>query len=288
MSVNESRTSRTTSRSDAAKVVLWCVLVAAGAFGATRFLQTVYDRWLVSSLVQQLGAPQQSERAAALRELKIKRVDVLPHLLELLKSPNVEVRRFAAGELNQRLPTPPVVIDAFLRIAVDSREDERVRSWAIYTLGRVGQLSDERPDRTSRVIVEALCQVLREQNVAVSPSAAHALGEFRQVADGAIACLLTALSADAEIIQVSAAGAIVKIDPERDQVILPILLRILESDDELSRDWAIAVLGELGPMAQSAAPTLKALIAAAPNSTTAYHSEEALKRITAPSTSSEP
>jgi len=83
---------------------------------------------------------------------------------------------------------------------------------------------------------------------------------FGKKAIAAIPILETWLDCGDEFSEVTAAAAIVQIDPGRVGDVLPVLVDALESDDFGIRCHAAWNLGQLGPLARKAVPALERLL----------------------------
>ncbi|MDZ4685448.1 MAG: HEAT repeat domain-containing protein [Planctomycetaceae bacterium] len=262
---------------DTRLVLISCLVVACSAFTITTGMRSVYNAWVVRRLVKELSSSKEDIREQAIESLHVRDVDTSRHLLKLLWNPNAEVRSFAAGELNQQLPIPPSVIEAFLGIVADENEAERVRWWAIFTFQKLGEQAHGPPTDTEAAIIGALCRAVESSNSDISASAASALEAFGPRAEKALPYLSSAISRDSGIVRVHAAGALMAIDRERRQSVLPILLEAAQSKDDAACSSALYYLGKLGSDARCAVPILKQIVVQNPD--LEYHVNEVLRSI---------
>ena len=93
----------------------------------------------------------------------------------------------------------------------------------------------------------------------------------------AVEPLCDALNANDEATRVSVAGALADVDPEKADMILPILIQGVRNREPALRDWALQYLEVLGPRAASAVEPLTELSQSEPQSAEAIN--RTLKRI---------
>jgi HEAT repeat protein len=215
------------------------------SFGATAAIQALYAVWTVHAWIHDLSSPQASVREQALTALQDRNVETSPRLLELLRHPNADTRRFAASALNQLIPTPRPVIEAFLPIVADEQEQERVRWWAIFTFNRIGEHAHGPATETEAAIIAVLAEAVNSADAGIACSALSALHRFGPRAAGVKAAVAGALNRDSMRVRMDAAGTLMAIDPRECVAMLPLLLEGVRSDDEWISNTAIVYLGQL-------------------------------------------
>lgn len=241
-------------------------IVALASFSATLTVQSLYQAWAINRLIADLASPDAEVRDRAINGLRDRKIDTLPYVLDLLDNSNVDVRVFGAWQLGQYLPTPPAVVDACVKVVTDESEHERVRSSAIFTLGRIGQHAHGPVTETDLSIIEALCVALESSNSQIASSAAWAIREYGPRADAAIEPLRKAMQHRCADVRIHAVGALMAIDPETQESMLPVLIATAQAEDSNTGSWAIYYLSVLGSKAQPAVPVLKEIAATHPDS----------------------
>jgi HEAT repeat protein len=131
-------------------------------------------------------------------------------------------------------------------------EDEALRSAAAEAL------IETTP--SSRPPIADLLQALNDPEAPIRFSAAQALGERGAETLPAVGMLLQKAVSDPDGgVRLEAAMALYKIDGREDKI-LPVLIRALRDPDEVRRWIAADCLGEIGPPAREALPTLRELL----------------------------
>jgi HEAT repeat protein len=208
-------------------------------------------------------------------------------LIEALKHEQPTVRKAAARRLGQLGPAAKPAVPALAEALAD--KDSEVRQAVTETIGRLGQ--------DAQAAVPALLRLLKDPDDNVRREAAQVLGKIGPAAREATVALTAALGdkdffvAGAAIEALTAIGpaaresvptlveldlkvktfqsvslfvrdklpaALQAIDPER-KVALPVLLGLLSKGDGEVRQAVAKELGELGPRARDAVPTLLVL-----------------------------
>jgi HEAT repeat protein len=177
----------------------------------------------------------------------------MPHVISLLRDPDVQIRRSAATALEQleekAAPAMPGLVMAL-------RDPDRIVRWAsAKTLGFMP------PDKAESVILP-LAQLLSDPILHVRMQAAlslEALGSVAQAAVPALAKSLTNKSGDIEA-RLAAMYALMKIGPAHLQPALPALIGLLSDRDPRVVRTACQVLAEIGPPAEPAIGELRRLI----------------------------
>lgn len=242
-------------------------------------MRSLYETWAVRRLIADLGSPLNAVRHDAIDTLHDRHVETRPHLIELLSNSSIDVRKFAADQLTQQLPIQRSVIDAFISVATDESQNERVRWLAIFTFEQLGQQAQGTTTETDDSIIDALCTAVKSSNDNISGAAASALREYGTRAEVAASVLSHAVKREADIARVHAAGALIAVDPSTQDSMIPVLIEVAQSNDSVACGWALHFLGSLGNRAKPAIPVLKRI--AANNPELSYHVDEALELIQA-------
>ena len=174
-------------------------------------------------------------------------------LLSRLKDSDREVRLQAVaglgdlgGEARRVLP----VLRAALREAAHNDGDDGVRAEAVRALLRAG------PQPATEV--GALVNALHSDLDVVRFHAAFALGDFGPAGRPGVPALIHASLWDEDpAVRVEAALALRKIDPDKDPLVLQVLIRALDDANELICWIAAEGLGQMGPAAREAVPALR-------------------------------
>jgi HEAT repeat protein len=246
-------------------VLASCTVVAFAMFSVTVAIQSLYGTWTKNNLIADLASPHDEVRNQAIKALHDRRVDTLPYLLDLFSNSNADVRVFAARELHQNLPIPPAVVDAFIKVATNESEHERVRWWALFTFEQLGQQAHGPATETEQSIIDALCIAVESSIPSTSAAAASALRQYGPRADVATEPLRQATKRDSDIVRAHAAGALIAVNPDTHESMLPVLIAVAQSNDSIARGWALHFLGLLGSKAKTAIPVLKKIAAADPD-----------------------
>lgn len=254
-----------------------CSLVATLAFSVTIGIQSIYRSWKIGQLVSQLASDVDSERRSAMQALVARNVDVTPHLIRVLRHENVDVREFAAQALSQEIPIPDEIVDAFIVVATDETQEERIRWWACYTFARIGQQSQGPATETETNVINALTTVLNSSDDNVVAFAASALREFGPGAASAESDLRRVLNTGSDISRVHVAGALLALRPSAHSAVLPVLLEVVQGNDNVAGRWALHFMGMLGSDAKSVIPTLEVVVHTNPD--LSYDVGEAIKSI---------
>lgn len=118
-------------------------------------------------------------------------------------------------------------------------------------MGDAGRNSSSSPR-----LIESFVADLESENPDHRTIAARELGERGKVNEAILAGLRDMLDDPFPLAEISAAHALYKLTGRADDVV-PVLLEHLDTDDLDTSVSALIVLGEIGPEAQSAIPTLK-------------------------------
>jgi HEAT repeat protein len=171
----------------------------------------------------------------------------IPALVEALGDKTGNVLGAAEDTLTE---LGPLAVPA-LTAAAD-RSAFEVRYYAIWTLGRIG------PDATGAV--PSLLRALADEDE-FAYVAACALFEMGPVAGEEAACALEARLKQATdpLLRASLAGALWQVSG-RTETVLPAFVELLSSEDEIPRGQAAWFLGDMGPAAAEAIPSLERLL----------------------------
>jgi HEAT repeat protein len=186
-----------------------------------------------------------------------------PALVKALRDPDISIRRTAAISLGLLGPegkaAVPLLIEAlkhepdFIGIVLNYGRVDAARA-----LGRIG------PD--AKVAVPALVEALRDRFPWVRAEAASALGGIGSGAKVALPALRRTMKDQNARVRTSAAIAIWYLGRQAKEP-LPILLESLKGKDREDTDFdplslktAVQVIGEMGPEAKKAGPTLVPLL----------------------------
>lgn len=177
----------------------------------------------------------------------------MPHVISLLRDPDLQIRRSAATALEQ---LEEKAAPAMAGLVMALRDPDRIVRWAAAkTLGFMP------PDKAEAVILP-LAQLLSDPILHVRMQAAvslEALGSVAQAAVPALAQSLTNKSGDIEP-RLAAMYALMKIGPAHLQPALPALIGLLSDRDPRVVRTACQVLAEIGPPAEPAIRELRRLI----------------------------
>lgn len=154
-------------------------------------------------------------------------------------------------------------VDALIAQLGDA--DSNVRITAAAALGKLGADAD--------AAVPPLQETLRDPHPEVRQASARALGDIGEAAQGTTPALETALSDEDLRVQLAAAWALVKLDPAGRKYV-PVLTATMK----LGEGGTIVAVGNLGPSADWAIPTLAELLSD-PRPNTRRLAAEALGRI---------
>jgi len=177
----------------------------------------------------------------------------MPHVIGLLRDPDVQIRRSAATALEQ---LEEKAAPAMAGLVMALRDTDRIVRWAAAkTLGFMP------PDKAESVILP-LAQLLSDPTLHVRMQAAvslEALGSVAQAAVPALAKSLTNKSGDVEA-RLAAMYAMMRIGPAHLHPALPALIGLLSDRDPRVVRTACQVLAEIGPPAEPAIGELRRLI----------------------------
>ncbi|MEX2113670.1 MAG: HEAT repeat domain-containing protein, partial [Pirellulales bacterium] len=174
----------------------------------------------------------------------------LPALTAALKRP--ESRGQAAVLLGRIGPAAHSAVPSLLDAISD--EDPEVRREVLYALGAI--IADKGP-ADPRIVA-----ALDDPEVRVRATAAYALGRAGAAAKPAVPKLRNLLESDDPLVRVVCAWSLAHIAPDDAQLarsIVPVLIHGTKSDNLMMRRGAADALGRLGPAADSAVASLKAL-----------------------------
>jgi HEAT repeat protein len=184
---------------------------------------------------------------------------VIRVLTGALREPRLGVRAAAVAGLSNAAGVSPIEASTAESLAVAltgllADESEEIRSMAAGALGVVGE---HNPVPLPRALIAAL-QGDRSADVRIS--AARSLGRFQTGRDAATLALLRALQADEPLVRDACVAALQAASPVRGErrsaEIVSALMEALASRECRVRYLAAAILGEIGPGAAAAVPTL--------------------------------
>jgi HEAT repeat protein len=187
---------------------------------------------------------------------------VIVALTGALKGPRHGVRAAALEGLCAAAGAGPIGAEEAeaLAAALESLlgdESAEIRSRAAGGLGEVGRHNKIPPPRALIAALEG------DRSAEVRGAAAAALGRFRTGRDAATLAVLVRLGADEPSVRVACDGALKGLlDPaeRRSAAIVPALIGALASRERRTRWHAAAILGEIGPDAAAAVPSLIAVM----------------------------
>jgi HEAT repeat protein len=245
------------------------------------------DPQLVNSAVNLLASTLASDRvhlrreaSKSLAELKVAPVKALPSLIAAMADADPQVLENVSEALVKWGRGNVAEIAAGLR-------DPKRRECAVRTLAKIGkdakaavpQLAAALKDADPMFRREALFALahigsdaasavpqiqpeLADQTPEVRYAAIYALGKIGPAAKGAAADLRKNLNNEDEFLKIASMWALLQIQGKDEQLVreaVPAFTKILKDDQELRRLEAVNALGELGPAAAIALPTLKQL-----------------------------
>ena len=106
----------------------------------------------------------------------------------------------------------------------------------------------------------AMIEALKDDHRIVRICALEPVASFGEKAMDAVPILETWIGIDDEFSHVSTVGHILQIDPSKADVLIPVLIEALESDEFGIRSQSPWLLGQLGDLARDAVPALKRLL----------------------------
>ncbi|TWU12762.1 HEAT repeat protein [Symmachiella macrocystis] len=172
-------------------------------------------------------------------------------LIEHFSSDDPRLRLLAIRAI-KRLPAgDDSIVEPVLDLISD--EDYLVRSEAVSVVTQLGTDSVQS--------VPALVEVLHDDDV--GSLAAHALGEFGPAANAAVPALRNELQTAKGYETLSICKALWLIDGKA-SVVIPPLIELLEDDFGPIRRDAAEILGQIGPAAKAAVPTLVGMVQYSP------------------------
>ena len=222
----------------------------------------------------------QGMAAVGLARLRVKHQDVIPVLIQALKSKEEEgmLPYFAAESLGQLGPAAEPAIPALIEMVRENQpfiagvaaealgkigpaavpalrellksSTGEVQAYATRALGSAGA-SDEQT-------ISQLLKSLKQADPEVRAAAVQALGRARAASDEVIAALIKAL-ADDEFVQSAAIRALGRIGSKARQA-APALTKLLGELEYFERDAVMNALGSIGPGAKEAIPALEAVL----------------------------
>ena len=221
-----------------------------------------------------------SVAAHALAELKAGDTDVIDAFIGTLGDKQVDVAAIAENALAQ-------IGESAVKPLIRALENDASRIGAATTLGRIGApakaaipalvtaLGDKSAEVRREVLYalaaigpdsrQALAAVVRslasDPDAATRHAAAYALGTLGPAAKDAVPALRKSLEADDRFLVMVSAWALAKIEPksvEIAELVLPILIESLKSEQEPVQLEAADALGSLGALAAEAVPALTA------------------------------
>jgi HEAT repeat protein len=178
----------------------------------------------------------------------------VPGLIDLLKSPDPNVRSRAAmvlGKVGGQAQWALAGLRAALRETALLEADEEVRATAVHAVLQAGPQAREGGE------LGALVDSLLDELAVVRFHAAIALGDLGRQALPALATLIQVhLWDEHPAVRLEAGVALWKID-HRGALILPNLIKALSDDDEIICWMAADSLARIGPEANAAVPALR-------------------------------
>jgi HEAT repeat protein/beta-lactamase regulating signal transducer with metallopeptidase domain/protein involved in polysaccharide export with SLBB domain len=204
----------------------------------------------------------------------------VPVLREALRSPNRNVRRFAAAGLAE-VGARDAVADV-IKLVAD--KDAVVRKLAVQAVGRLGPkapgavkaLAGALKDESDRVreaaadalrgsaakaAIPALVEALKDSDRDVRSIALSSLIDLKGIGPALAPALVPLLSDEDLNLRVGASNVLQALGPGAREVV-PALIAVLHKRDVMARIQAIRVLGAIGPDAKAAIPALKDLLGA--------------------------
>jgi HEAT repeat protein len=220
-----------------------------------------------------LKAPHEKVGPALAAALNDENPEVVGHVLDSLASlgekiaPRVSAaledpkRRTKALALVQRMGSQAkACVPALIKILGTKTEgaaasNDDTTGQALMALGNIG------PDAAAAV--DPISESLHSKDAQVVGAACYALGRIGKPAAPTVPEITKQLGSDSLYTRVSAAWALVSIDDDRARVtklVLPVLVKALDSDIPMVQIEAAETLGTLGPVVKSAVPKLKSLV----------------------------
>jgi HEAT repeat protein len=278
----------------------------------------VYSPGIIAALTEALADPLPMVRQAAVQTLAQAgpaAISALPQLGPMLNERDNYLRLSAADALWRISPEQARVIvplliglmdpEASLGDAPDLSLEFRVA--AVEIMGEMGPLAKEAVPALRRLLhkgpddhrfgaanalrkieptngpalVPLFVQFLAATDAPVArPEVIEALGEIGPAATEAVPTLTRYLDDEDEMIRLTSAIALWRIDPRQADLIVPVLVKLLKHDIEAELDVsdALEALKEMGPAAREAVPVVRALLVH-PAEDLRHAAAEALKRI---------
>jgi len=241
--------------------------VKSMAASALRQLGPEYARLIRPVYREMLKDPQSSQRLTAARQLLQEgdedRKLVVPVLRELLKAGQPYERTQAAQLLVQADPDRADEAVAALRGMI---QDRQTRQAAVSALAGMG------PDHAA-VAVPILREMLRDADISSRHQAINTLGQLGPAAKDALPELAELLTERQYGFMV--ANTLGRIGGDA----VPALVKALESGDQQTQRAAVQALGQIGPDAAAAVPTLLKMLTAPDRSGSRQMVQFALQRI---------
>jgi len=200
------------------------------------------------SLIEALGDDYVGNRVAAagaLVSIDPKNSDrVLPVLISALADHSIDGRYAAEVLATIGAPALPSLIKTL------QGKEMRARSNATIALGMMGS--------SAQAAVEPLIALLTEEDFILRSAAARALGKIGRKAKKAVP-LLEELLRDRHV-RTAAAEALRRLQPGILEKNIPLFIEVLHQNSGTPRQYAIQILGDLGPAAEEAIPALQELL----------------------------
>jgi HEAT repeat protein len=195
----------------------------------------------------------QMDAAFALGHVAAENKSATARLIEMLRSPFVNVRRVAAEALQSTTPRADAgATRTVLRDLLLHDDDPHVRVAAARSLGRLGE------DAT--VYLPVLEELLEDEDGRVVEDVLNAYEELGSLGAPSIPKLVRALNTDASVVNWVAFHQLYQIVPRAFGAIgaaaVPALVNVLDDPDPLVRGHAAESLGLIGPDAAPAVPAL--------------------------------
>ncbi len=190
-------------------------------------------------------------RAAArqLGELGSSARAAIPALCNALKDPDRVVRGYAYTTLNQLSAKPEDIINGLVGALHSPDPDIRV-----FAAGELGLFVPE-----SKSAILDLTGALEDTDTSVRLNVVHTLGLMGSSAKAASPTLAKMLNDPLVEIRFNVATTLWQIDQSRIPEVVPVLVEILKSDDDSLVATCIRSLGDIGPAAKAAIPSLEKL-----------------------------
>ena len=204
----------------------------------------------IPSLIDALGnenSQVRSRAAFAITHFGSDGKQAVPRLIECQKIEDAEELTSFVSALGAIGPAAKAAVSALIPLL--AHEHLVVRARAAISLGRIKSLPE--------TVIPALTERLNDSSDIVRYMAASALGEFGSLAVSAVPKLKDALEDESVMVRLDAAAALCRIDVERSEKPLAILIDALLDEDATTRRLAAHKLGIVGPTADRSLDALE-------------------------------